>query len=198
MWNDRFVDPCSIFARSAFDPLTALTLVGGGLSAAGTIAGGGAAAAAGRSGQQASYFRAAQEDQQAQESRAASQRDALEKNRQTGLLLSKLQANAAGSGGGASDPGVLTLAGDIAGKGEYQELMNMFKGENRARGLEDSAIGSRMTGDAALAEGIAKQRASYLSAAGTIIGSAGGAYKTYKGFGDTRSLDQIAYGGNRL
>jgi hypothetical protein len=175
---------------------TALTGLSGGLQAAGTIMGGNAAADAGSASQQAQYFKATQEDMAAQESRAASQREALDKGRQTTLVLSKLQANAASSGGGASDPGVLSLAGDIAGRGEYESLLDMYKGENRARGLQDEAIGSRLTGDAAAAEGDAKQKASYLSAAGTLIGSAGSAYKIYNSGSkkDTRSLDQIAYG----
>jgi len=65
----------------------------------------------------------------------------------------------------------------------------MYKGENRARGLEDSAVGSRLSGDAAKAEGEAKKNASYFSAAGTLIGSAGSAYRTYKGV-----PDRTAYG----
>lgn len=190
-WNDRFINPCSIYTRACFDPITMTTLavVGGAVSAAGTIAGGSAAASAGQSQQQAQYFKAAQEDQAAQESRASSQRDSLEKGRQTQLVLSKLQAGAAAGGGGADDPGVLTLAGNIAGRGEYESLMDMFKGENRARGLEDSAIGTRLTGDAQKAEGDAKKSASYLSAAGTLIGSAGSAYRTYN-----KLPDKVAYG----
>ena len=181
-WNDRYTNPCSPLARRVvFDPLTltALTVAGGALSAGGTLIGGAASAAAGESAQKANYFKATQEEMAAQESRAASQRASLDKQRETGLLQSKLQARAAASGGGASDPGVLDLAGDIAGRGEYESLLEMYKGENRARGLEDAAMGSRMTGDAALAEGKAKQSASYLSAAGTIVGSAGSAYRTY-------------------
>lgn len=203
-WNDRFANPCSIYARACFDPITAtmaaLTVVGGGISAAGTIMGGNAAADAGKSARDSQYFKATQEEMAAQESRASSQRDALEKGRETTLLQSKLQARAAASGGGADDPGVITLAEGIAGRGEYEALTDMYKGENRARGLEDSAMGSRMTGDAALAEGEAKKSASRWSAAGTIIGSAGSAFSTYNklpgrtGGRDMRSLDQIAYG----
>lgn len=174
--------------------MTVATVAGGALSAAGTLMGGSAAAAAGQSAQQAQYFKAAQEEQAAQESRAASQRISLDKAREGRLLNSKLQANAAASGGGASDPTIVDLAQGIAGRSEYDSLLEMYKGENRGRGLEDSAIGSRLSGDAAKAEGEAKQNASYLSAAGTIIGTAGSAYKTYKGIPDKRSLDQIAYG----
>lgn len=182
MWNDRYIHPCSLLTRGAvFDPvtLTAITVAGAALSAGGTLVGGAASAAAGKSAQQAGYFRATQEEQAAQESRAAAQRAALEKKRETGLIQSKLQARAAASGGGADDPGVLDLAGDIAGRGEYEALTEMYRGENRARGLEDAAIGSRMSGDAALAEGKAKQTASYFSAAGTLVGGAGSAYRTY-------------------
>ena len=159
--------------------MAGLTVAGGALSAAGTIAGGNAAAAAGQSQQQALEFRAKQEDQAAQESRAVAQRQAIESRHKGELLQSTLQARAAAGGGGADDPTVLELGGNIAQRSEYDALFDMYKGENRARGLQDSAIGSRMSGDAALAEGRAKQSASYLSAAGTLIGSAGSAYRTY-------------------
>ncbi len=183
MWNDRYINPCSLYARGAvFDPITAVTIAsvaGGALSAAGTIVGGNAAADAGKAGQQAKNFEAVQLDQSAQESRAASQRTALEDRRKSKLLASTLQARAAASGGGAADQTVVDLGRDIAGRGEYEALTSMYTGENRARGLEDSAMGARMTGEALLAEGKAKKKASYLSAAGTLIGSAGSAYGTY-------------------
>ena len=166
--------------------MTVATVAGGALSAAGTLMGGNAAAQAGQSQKDAQYFKAAQEEQAAQESRAAAQRGSLDKARESRLLLSKLQANAAASGGGASDPTVLDLAGGIAGRGEYESLMEMYKGENRARGLEDQAIGSRLSGDAAKAEGEAKRNASYMSAAGTIIGTGGSAYRTYNRIPDPR------------
>lgn len=160
--------PLRSFGRPqvCFDPLTAVTVAGGVLSAAGTIAGGVAS-------KNSADFTAAQMEQQAGESRAAGQRQAFERDRETKLALSKLQARAAASGGGASDPTVTNLAGDIAGRGEYQHLMEMYKGENRARGLEDEAMGARMTG-------AAKRDAAFLSAGGTLLGSAGSAYRTYK------------------
>lgn len=192
MWNDRFLNPCSIYGRATFDPvtMTVATVAGGALSAAGTLMGGNAAAEAGASARQSQYFKAKQEEMAAQESRASAQRAALDKGRETTLLQSQLQARAAASGGGASDPGILDLAGDIAGRGEYEALTEMFRGENRARGLEDSATGSRMTGDAAAAEGRAKRDASYFSAAGTLIGSAGSAYRTY----NRTPSDRYVYG----
>lgn len=180
-WNDRYLNPCDIYSRACFDPvtMTVATVAGGALNAAGTLIGGQAAADAGASQKQAQYFKAAQEDMAAQESRAASQRVSLDKAHDTTLVLSKLQARAAASGGGADDPTVTTLASGIAGRGEYEQLMSLYTGENRARGLEDEAMGARLTGDAAEAEGKAKRNASYLSAAGTLVGSAGSAYRTY-------------------
>jgi hypothetical protein len=167
-----------------FDPIAtpamlALTAAGGAMSAMGTLAGGKAAAQAGYASQQAHEFAARQQEQAGQEGRAVAQRSALEKRREGTLLSSKMLARAAASGGGADDPTVTKIGEDIAGRSEYDALTEMYKGENRARGLLDAAMGSRMTGDAALAEGEAKKRASYLSAAGTIIGTAGSMYGQY-------------------
>jgi hypothetical protein len=166
-----------------FDPVTgtalALSAAGTAMSAMGTIAGGKAAAQAGYATQQSHEFTARQQEQAAQEGRAVSQRSALEKRREGTLLSSKMLARAAASGGGADDPTVTKIGEDIAGRSEYDALFEMYKGENRARGLLDAAMGSRMTGDAALAEGEAKKKASYLSAAGTIIGGAGSMFGQY-------------------
>lgn len=161
--------------------MVALPMIGSAVSAMGTIAGGKSAQQAGQAQQQSLEFRAAQEEMQAQESRAAGQRSAQEHRREGVLLQSKLQARAAASGGGASDPTVVNLAEDIAGRSEYGALMEMYKGENRARGLDDQAVGTRMTGAAALAEGNAKRKAANLSAIGTIIGGAGSMFRTASG-----------------
>lgn len=161
----------------------ALTAVGTAVSAAGTIASGNAAEDAGRRAQQAQVFKSQQLEMQAQESRAAAQRDALEKRRQGELAGSQLQARAAASGGGADDPTIVGLGEEIAGRSEYQALASIYTGENRARGMTDEAMGARMTGDAALAEGQAKKTASTYSAVGTIFSGAGSMfdkYKTYK------------------
>lgn len=166
--------------------MAAMTAGAGALSAAGTLIGGMAAADAGERTKSAMEFRAKEEEQAAQESRAVSQRSALEEERKGRFTLSTLQARSAAGGGGADDPTVLNLGGDIAARSEYDALFDMYKGENRARGLEDSAMASRMSGDAAEAEGKAKQMASYFSAAGTIAGSAGSAYRQYNKLPDVR------------
>lgn len=159
--------------------MAAMTLASGAITAAGTLAMGAASNQAGQAAQQAANFRAQQEDQAATEARAVAQRGAMEDRRKGDLLQSTLQARAAASGGGAADPTVINLGGGIEQRSEYDALFDMYKGENRARGLMDAATGDRYSGAAAAAEGEAKQNASYLAAAGTILGSAGSAYRTY-------------------
>jgi hypothetical protein len=175
-----------------FDPITAttmaLTAAGTGMSAMGTLAGGKAAAQAGYAAQQSHEFTARQQEQAAQEGRAVAQRSALEKRREGTLLSSKMLARAAASGGGADDPTVTKIGEDIAGRSEYDALTEMYKGENRARGLLDAAMASRMTGDAALAEGEAKKRAAKLSAIGTIIGGAGSMFGQFSKLPKTPGL----------
>lgn len=151
---------------AALAPLAlAASIAGGGVSAIGTIASGNAA-------RDAAYFKAAQEDQQANEARAVSQRQAEENRRRAGLATSRIQALSAASGGGASDQSILKLSGDVAGRGEYQALSDLYTGENRARGLEDAAMADRMTGDA-------QASASKFKAFGTLLSSAGGIYEKF-------------------
>lgn len=156
-----------------------MTLASTALSAASTIAGGNAAAQQGQMQQVQYNYRADQQEQAANEARAASQRQAFERRHEAELLGSKLQARAAASGGGATDATVLDLGGDIAGRGELAALTEMYKGENRARGLEMQAEADRYSGEMALIEGQAKKKASRLAAAGTIVGGMGSAFKTY-------------------
>ncbi|MDT2024549.1 hypothetical protein [Methylocella sp. CPCC 101449] len=145
----------------------ALSAVGTGIGAASTIAAGNQAASD-------ADYKARQLAQQAQESRAASQRQAMEFQRKTDLAGSTLQARAAASGAGATDPDVIRLGEDIAGRGKYQELMSLYQGENRARGLEDAASAAHVSGQAA-------QKGSYWKAAGTLASGFGSMAAKYGG-----------------
>lgn len=145
----------------------AATIAGAAVTAAGTLA-------AGADAKEASYFKAAQENQGAMEARAAAQRQMFERRRGAELLTKKIQAGAAGSGSDATSPDIVKLSSDVIGRGEYQALSEMYGGENRARGLEDAAVASRMTGDA-------EKRGSYYKAAGTLLSAGGSVYNTYKG-----------------
>lgn len=118
-------------------------------------------------------YRATQLRQQAQEARAGQQRVALETRRKGGLVQSTLRARAAASGAGATDQTVLGLGEQIAGRTEYESLLEMYKGENAARGMEDAANAAIYQGD------VAKRGSEYKAAgygyqtAGTLAQSAG-------------------------
>lgn len=146
-----------------------LTLASTGLSLVGTLAAAGGQADAGAAERNAAYFRAQQEERNAQEERAASQRRAISKRNQVGSAQSTLLARAAASGGGADDPTIISLATGIEGEGEYQALSEMYLGENRARGLEDQAMASRMTGDAAYRAGQTRSTATLIGGATSLL-----------------------------
>jgi hypothetical protein len=141
-----------------------LTGIGSAVSALGTLG-------AGKSAKQAADFTAAQKRMAGDEALASGQRSMLERKRETDMLQSTLQARAAASGGGG-DTGVLDLAGDIAQRGSYLALTELYKGQNKKRGLYDAAAGDQFSGDAAL-------RGAQLGALGTLLGGAGSAFKLY-------------------
>jgi hypothetical protein len=101
-------------------------------------------------------FQAAQLEQNAGQELAAGQRRAIEDRRQARLANSRLQALA---GGGGSDPGVVNLAEDIAGAGEYRALTSLYESGERARKDQLGAASARLMGiqrdKAAQMEGIA-------------------------------------------
>jgi hypothetical protein len=172
-----------VLARPVRDPVLTPALLSAGATAANaasTIAGGRIQQQAGRFAQQQKDLEALQQEQAAQESRATAQRSAFEKQREGRLLQSRLQAKAAASGGGADDPTILGLAGDIAGRSALQALMEMASGENRARNLEDNAAAARMRGFTARAEGDARRSNANLSALGTILGGGASIFRRYK------------------
>lgn len=180
------------------DPITmtavalGATAAGTAVSAGGSLIGGSMKASAeeqmGQLAQRGAEFQAQQLDQAATESRAASQRQAFEKQRLGRLALSSLTARAASSGGSATDTDAVKIAGDIAGRSEYEALGDLYTGENRARGLTDEATGARYTG-AAKAYGAqlgaqATRAGSYFDATGTILKGVGSFGKDYaKGYG---------------
>lgn len=170
------------------DPVTmmgtsmALTAISGGISAAGTIAGGSAAETAGRLKQAAANASALQHEYNAAGELGAAQRRMLDTRMKTRMTEATLTARAAGSGFNAGTGSMLTLAGDIAERGEYQALMDVFHGENKMTGLINQAAAERATGEAEAWAGEQAKDASYLAAAGTIAGTAGSMMKTYGSF----------------
>ena len=168
-----------------FGPLAAIASIGGTIAGmAGTAASAktariaGAVAQAGAQAEgdnavAAADYKATQLRQQAQEARASQQRAAFETRRKGDLAQSTLRARAAAGGGGATDNTVLNLTGQIAGRTEFESLVDMYKGENAARGLEDAANAAIYGGK------VAKQAAGFKAAgygyqtAGTIAQSQG-------------------------
>ncbi|MES2671624.1 MAG: hypothetical protein V4673_14570 [Pseudomonadota bacterium] len=194
MWNDRFRNPCGLVSRGAvFDPLSltaasmAMTAVGGTITAASTIAGGNAAATAGEMKQAAANRTALQIESNAAGELAAGQRIAMETERKTRLARSTGLARAAGSGFNAGEGSMVTNDEELAGRGELAALTDMFNGENARTGLMNKAASVRFEGDMDKFAGDATRNASYLSAAGTIAGSAGSMFKTYGDYKYPRS-----------
>lgn len=111
--------------------------IGSAVSAIGAIATGSAQSAALKA-------QAAAEERQASEERAASQREAIVRAREARLLMSRQQAVAAASGGGATDPTVLQIMGDTAAQGDFNTQSALYEGEARGRSLEDQAAINRM------------------------------------------------------
>lgn len=186
MRTNRFTP--DIWAHACFDPATLTmslvsTAVGGGLQAAGTLAGGSAAAQAGQLQQQAANYQAAQLQQNAAQAFASGQRKMLDTQQRTRLALSTARANAAANGTNAGTGSPAAIAGAIAKRGSYNAAMDMFNGESTATGLLNQAKGVQFSGEAAAIGGEEAQEASYLSAAGTLAGTAGSMLKTYGGSG---------------
>ena len=170
MWNDRYSGQgLSMWERVNLDPLTmttmALTAIGGGLSAAGTLAGGNAAKQAGDLMQQQSIQNAAQ-------ATASGQRKMLDTQDRTRMAMSTVTARAAAGGVDAGVGSPVTDVGEVAKRGSYHALMDMFNGQSEGVGLQNQ-------GNLAEWEGTQKQDNSYLSAAGTLAGSAGSMFQQY-------------------
>jgi hypothetical protein len=148
---------------------TIFTVLGTVVSAVGTIAAGAAAA------RQANAQAAAQEhaariaDQKAMQERAVAQRQAFEKRREGRLATSTLIARAAASGASATDPTIVNLGGDIAGRTEYLALSDMARGEQGGRDQENRAALNRWQAGIARDEAGLKMGSSILSAAGSLF-----------------------------
>ena len=181
MWNDRLQYRLADLAT--FDPLTmtaiGLTVAGGAASAAGTLAGGNYAAQAGRMAQAAEAYKATQLRQNAGLAIAGAQRQMMDTQDRTRLAISSSTARAAASGVDAGVGSPATNVGELAKRGSYLSLMDLWKGQAQASGLENEATAALYTGEMERMEGEEKQQASRLAAAGTLAGSAGSSLGTY-------------------
>jgi len=104
--------------------------------------------------------------------KALADKQALEERRKAKLLESKAIARAVAGGAMATDPGVLDITTDIAEEGEYNALMALWEGEERAKGRRTQAAAARM-------EGKEIKRATKTKAISTAISGAGSAYSSW-------------------
>lgn len=123
---------------------------------------------------------ALQMEQQAGQERAVAQRAMLEERRRGRLVGSRAQAISAASGGGALDPSIVNILGDIDAETELRALTALYQGEERARGAEYGAVldraggaGSVYAGNVAKQAGNASANRSYMQAGGELFKGGG-------------------------
>lgn len=155
------------------------TAAGAGVSAAGTLASGNYASQAGRMQQQAKNFEAQQLEQNSADELASSQRAMLDTQDKTRLAISTSRARAGASGVDAGVGSPAENEGELAQRGSYHALMDLWQGKSNATGLLNRAAGARYSGVLDEIGGEEKQSASVLAAAGTLAGAAGSMAKTY-------------------
>lgn len=137
--------------------------IAGILGAAGTAVSAVGTIQAGAAEKRNQDFIAKQEEAKAKEELAASQREAQQSRNEAELAMSRQQALAASSGGGAGfdSPTIVRLMTETAGQGQLNAGTTLYGGQQRAAGLRDSAKGRRASG-----------KASYLGSVMSGFGSA--------------------------
>lgn len=158
-----------------------LGAVGTGIQVLGTIQ-------AGNDANARAQYEAKQQEMQADEAVAASQRDAAAEHRQGQQLLSQQRAAIAGSGGSLTDPSVIDLMGDTAAEANLAARTRMYQGDQQARGYNDAAKASRISGRNA-------RTASLISAAGGLFS---GVSSMYSRFGQQAKQTAPASGSNLI
>jgi hypothetical protein len=114
---------------------------------------------------------------------ASAQRQAMDSVTDKKLALSKVQAVAAASGGGATDTTVANVMSEIEQQGEYNKAVALFAGETEMNRLNDEAQSALIEGmNVANARGYQAdqvRRQGRRKAAGTLLSGAGEVGKSY-------------------
>ncbi len=100
----------------------------------------------GQQARQGAEYEAAQMRQNAGEAQASAQHAALDVDRQSQLIASRALAVAAASGGGASDPGVVSLMAKYAQEASYKKAVALYGGDERARAMNAQADAKQFEG----------------------------------------------------
>lgn len=146
-----------------------LALIAGGLGTAAQVMG---TITQGNQARAQAEYQAKVQSMQADETKAASQRDAAAQYRQGAYLASQQRAAIAGSGGSLADASVLDLMGDTAAETDLAARTEIYKGEQQMRGLNDAAKNSIISGRNA-------QTASYIGAAGSLFSGVSSMYSRF-------------------
>jgi hypothetical protein len=114
---------------------------------------------------------------------AGAQRQAMDSVTDKKLALSKAQALAAASGGGATDTTVTNIMGEIEKQGEYNKAVALFAGETEMNRLNYEAQSALIEGmnvaNARGYQGDQVRRQGRRKAAGTLLSGAGEVGKSY-------------------
>lgn len=160
-----------------------LNAIAGGMQAGSRISQGQQIADHGQALKQAAQFQADQLREQAGDAIATAQRRAWSEDRAARYLQSETLARAAASGGGASDPTVINIIAKQAEEGAYRQQVALYEGNSRARGLVRQAQAREFEGASQLASAQGAERASYLQAGTSLIGSLARDSSLYQRFG---------------
>jgi hypothetical protein len=110
--------------------------------------------------------------QNAAQATASGQRKMLDTQDRTRMAESTITARAAAGGVDAGVGSPASDVGDVAKRGSYHALMDMFNGQSEAVGLMNQGNAEEWTG-------AVKQSQAPLAAAGTLAGSAGSMFQQY-------------------
>lgn len=167
------------FAQADFDPLSAIALAGGALSAAGTLMGGANAAAMGQAQAKAALFQRNQDIMNSASDIASGQRRMFNTELQTSLTQSRAVASEAAGGVETTTGSPLATQAQIGARGRYAADIDLFNGENEATGDLNKAVAAQYQSELDIMGGKEAQEASYFSAAGTLATAGASAYKMY-------------------
>ena len=152
-----------------------------GLQAASMFGQASAAESAGEAQESNQRFIAAQLDQQAGETRANSQRRAIDIARQGRFAESRALALGAASGAGVTNPGFMDVIGDLTSEIELRKQLALSGGENTAVGLETGAKARRASGS--YKSDVGQQRSSQTLVGGTADLLSGPGLTMYERYG---------------
>lgn len=124
----------------------------------------------------AANYEASQADYLAGQAKASAQRNAFEERRTAALAASKTLANAAASGGSASDGNVVDILNGIYMEGAYRSQLALYAGDEQARSYsvmaESRRLSGKSAGDAALMTGANQASASGINQTATLLNGA--------------------------